>query len=313
VLAAFDRRFFAPSMPQRIASVRVLVGAFGAIWVAARIPYVLDIAPLPAARFGPIGVFAPVDEPLPMWCVRVLLAATVLLGVAFTVGWRYRAVAPVYAVALLAVTTYANSWQHIGHVENLLVLHTAVLAIAPAAAAWSLDERRRTRNHVAPSADYGWPLRLMSLLTVLTYVLAGWAKLRHGGGGWVSGDVLRNLVAHDNLRKIVLGDVHSPIGGWLVAHGWLFPPMAFVSLTVELGAPLALLGGRIRYVWIAAAWLFHVGVLALMAITFFYPLSGVAFASMLHPDVLATRAWARLRRPAHTDPVLAAYGPRDAG
>jgi hypothetical protein len=34
-------------------------------------------------------------------------------------------------------------------------------------------------------------------------------------------------------------------------------------------------------VWAALAWAFHLGILAAMAIGFFYPLSGVAFASLL--------------------------------
>ena len=33
--------------------------------------------------------------------------------------------------------------------------------------------------------------------------------------------------------------------------------------------------------WTVAAWLFHAGILATMAIGFFYPLSGIAFASLL--------------------------------
>jgi hypothetical protein len=51
-----------------------------------------------------------------------------------------------------------------------------------------------------------------------------------------------------------------------------------LALAVELGAWLALAGGRWRTAWVVAAWLFHVGVLALMAILFPYQLSGVAFA-----------------------------------
>jgi hypothetical protein len=49
---------------------------------------------------------------------------------------------------------------------------------------------------------------------------------------------------------------------------------------VELGAPAAMAGGRIAALWAAAAWGFHLGVLALMHILFPYPLAGVAFVSM---------------------------------
>ena len=40
-------------------------------------------------------------------------------------------------------------------------------------------------------------------------------------------------------------------------------------------------GRRLRHAWMAMAWTFHVGVLALMAVLFPYPLFGIAFASML--------------------------------
>ena len=122
----------------------------------------------------------------------------------------------------------------------------------------------------------------MSSVTVATYVVAGVAKLRLGGGtDWLTGDRLLRLVAHDNLRKRLLADVYSPLAGPLVGHPLLFRFGAAVALVVELGAPLALLGGRVRYVWIASAWMFHVVVLAVMAVLFPYPLCGIAYASML--------------------------------
>ena len=62
-------------------------------------------------------------------------------------------------------------------------------------------------------------------------------------------------------------------------------------------APLALLvRHRLRAVWIASAWLFHVGVLALMAIGFPYPLAGIAFASMVPLERLAARVPVLARR-----------------
>jgi hypothetical protein len=292
LIAAVERRFFEAGVPARLAAVRVLVGLFGTVFLIVRTGYLLDVAVLPPTRFAPVGPLAFLDEPVPVWSVKVAIALGIALGAAFTAGWRFRVTAPAYALVLLALTTYDNSWQHIAHTENLLVLHTAVLAIAPSAAAWSLDARRRCA--AVPAAAYGWPLRLMSLLTVATYVLAGWAKVRHGGMDWVTGDVLRNQIAHDNLRKITLGDVHSPLGGWLVRHGWLFPPMALASMVIELGAPLALVRGRVRAAWVTGAWLFHLGILALMAIMFAYPLSGVAFASLLHPERVP--AWLRSHR-----------------
>jgi hypothetical protein len=66
-----------------------------------------------------------------------------------------------------------------------------------------------------------------------------------------------------------------------------------LTVTVELGAWVALLGGRWRTAWVVAAWLFHVGVLALMAILFAYQLSGVAFAPFFRLERLAARVGPR--------------------
>jgi hypothetical protein len=130
----------------------------------------------------------------------------------------------------------------------------------------------------------------MSAVTVATYFVAGVAKLRFGGGlDWLDGDGLLRLVAHDNLRKRLLGDAWSPIAPFAVGHPMIFQLGAWITLVVELGAPLALLGRRWAYTWVAMAWTFHLAVLALMAVLFPYPLVGVAFASMLPVERLL--AW----------------------
>jgi len=61
------------------------------------------------------------------------------------------------------------------------------------------------------------------------------------------------------------------------------------SLVLELGAPLALVGRRVGKAWAIGMWGFHVGVLAIMAITFAYPLSGIAFAPFFWVEALVRR------------------------
>ncbi len=140
----------------------------------------------------------------------------------------------------------------------------------------------------------------MCLVTVLAYFISGQTKLRNAGLDWLSGENLRNYVAYDNLRKIELGDMHSPLADWLVPHAWLFTPMALFTLVVELGAPLALLGRRFARTWVAAAWLFHVGILSTMAIVFPYPLLGVAFVPFFHVEEFRLPNWSLpIRRVKH--------------
>ncbi|MBT8201759.1 MAG: HTTM domain-containing protein [Acidimicrobiia bacterium] len=261
----------------RLGMVRLLVGVYAVVFVAVRSLHWLDVARLPERRFDPVGILAPLSDPLAVPVVALASGLTLLFAGAFAAGWRFRITGPVFAALLLMMTTYGNSWGQVLHTENLLVLHVIILAFSPADTAYAIGRA----PHPGHGHDFGWALRLMTIVVVIAYVIAGLAKLRNGGFDWLTGDVLRNQVAHDNLRKILLGDVHSPIGAWLVQFGWLFPPMAIASVLVELGAPIVLLGGRAKQVWVIAAWGFHLGVLALMAILFPYQLFGVAFVSML--------------------------------
>jgi hypothetical protein len=293
--AHLDARFLEAAPARRLATLRILVGTFATVFLVVRSGYLFDISGLPPARFEPVGLLGWLGDPLPVWLVEAGLAGAVGCGVLFTLGWWYRVTGPLFAIGFLLLTTYDNSWQHVAHTENLAALHLLVLGFAPAADALSVDERRAACGPGDAHARYGWPVRLVSLITVATYVIAGIAKQRNGGLHWITGDVLRNQVANDNLRKIVLGDTYSPIGARLVAHAWLFPPMALATMIVELGAPLALIRGRIRTVMVGAMWFFHVAILGVMAILFIYPLTVIAYASLLRPERLADAVTARVR------------------
>jgi hypothetical protein len=291
----------APAPARRLAVLRILVGAYATVWALVRFPAHLGHVDQAADRWHPVGALAPLGSaPAAVLVVAVSLAAP-LLGAAFAAGWRYRIVGPACAAAMLAVASLDSAWGQVFHTENLMVLHLVVLAAAPAAADALVLRRAGAppegdpAGPDAPDGRYGWPVRLAALVVVLTYTIAGIAKLRAGGLAWLDGETLRHIVAHDNLRKALLGDPHSPLGDRLVAHAWAFPPLAVATVAVELGAGVALLGGRWRTVWVVAAWLFHVGVLALMAVLFAYPLSGVAFAPFFRVERLADRV-GRLRR-----------------
>ena len=269
-----DRAWFEPAPADRLATLRVLIGGFAEVYLAARTVHFLRAARSPAHSFDPVGPVAVLSEPLPPMLQDVVLFATLLCGLAFVFGWRFRWFGPAFAIGLLWVLSYRNSWGMIFHTENLIVLHVAILGFSPA------GDTLSARPRVPPGevhGRYGWPVRLMALVTVTAYVIAGLAKLRNSGFEWITGDILRNYVAYDNLRKAELGDWHSPVGGFLVRHGWLFPPLAAASLVIELGAPLALVRRTWAAIWAAFAWSFHAGVLLIMAIFFPYQILGWAY------------------------------------
>jgi hypothetical protein len=123
-------------------------------------------------------------------------------------------------------------------------------------------------------------------VTVLTYVLAGVAKLRIGGLEWMDGETLRNHIAFSAARLDVLGGTPSPFVEPLLGMAWLFTPFAIATVVIELAAPVALLGGAARNVWVASAWLMHAGIAALMFVVFPYPLALVAFAPLFELERL---------------------------
>lgn len=288
-LSRVDAGLYAPAPPQRLASLRIAVGAYALCYLLIRAPNLSSVARFPSAAFEPVGPVTWLASPLPAWAVYALTALAAVAGIAFLLGFRYRLSGPLFALLLLWVTSYRSSWGMKFHTENLVALHLILLACAPAADAFSLDARRRARSASdaepsAPHGRYGWAIRAMAAVTVATYVLAGVAKLRIAGLAWAQGDVLRQHVAYDNLRKLELGSLYSPIAPWLVKQGWLFPPLAGLTLLVELGAPLALFSARLARVWSVGAWLFHWGVLAFMAIAFPYQLSFIPYLSFFEPE-----------------------------
>jgi hypothetical protein len=228
-----------------------------------------------------------------------LVLACVLSSFLFFVGYRYRVVAPIHAGLLLWVLTYSNSFGKILHTDNLFFLHVAVLALAPAADVLSLDARRERRAPPEPSGRYGWPIRLMGALAVAIYFLAALAKAKNSGFGFVEGETLRNYVAFDNVRKVALGDIHSPLGAALLPYAGFFTVLAYLSLVLEWGAPLAMTHRRIGQAWSVMVWGFHVGVLALMAIGFLYPVSFIAFAPFFAVERLLELPFVKARRRPH--------------
>jgi len=278
----------AEAPPERLAMFRILTGCFALGYLALRAPVFVQLGER-RDGFDGVGVAVVLRGPAPAAVVTAVIVATALTGIGYTVGWRFRLSGPVFAVGMLCLTSYRGSWGQLLHFENLVVMHLLIVAVSPSADAWSLDRRRgRVAERRLPTA-YGWPLALAALVVVVTYVIAGLAKLRYGGLDWIFGESLRNHVAYSAVRLELLGADPSPLAGWAVRNDVVWPFAAAAAVVVELAAPIALLGGRFRTMWVAAAWLMHLGIFAFMLVGFPYPLSLVAFAPFFRLERMWTR------------------------
>lgn len=284
--------WLAPAPARRLGLLRLIVGLAALAQLAVETPSLLALLDLLPEQFHPVGVSTWLTQPVGSSVLYVCLGVAFVSGAGFALGALYSYTAPVFALTLLALMTYRSSWGMVLHTDNLLVLHVLLLALSPAAAAYSVDARRA--SEVVPPdesrASYGWPLRALSIATVICYVLAGVAKLKLAGGTWFGGELLRAHIAFDNLRKLELGSWVVPLGPWLVRFPAVFPALAALTLAVELGAPLALVSKRCAAIWAIAAWCFHLGVLLTMTIAFTYQLFGIAYLSFFAIERAADRA-----------------------
>lgn len=291
LLRRLDAAFRAPAPAERLAMVRVLVGAFATGFLLVRAGHLARLDRFEPAQFEPVGLAQLLSAPLPTAALYALVVAGPILGALFVVGYRFGVVGPLFAALVLFMTSYRSSFGMLFHTDNLLALDVMILAVTPAADALTLQGRAERAGQ--PHARYGWPLRLLCLVTALTYFVAGVAKVRNGGFEWASGEVLLVHIAYDSLRKIQVGALYSPFGTALVGQPWVFAPLATASLVLELGAPLFLLRRRLAQLWCLGVWAFHLGVQILMFIGFPFPLSGVAFTPFFRVERLLERRWPR--------------------
>ncbi len=305
-LLAWAHDLLRPALPpERLASLRVLTGFFTLVYLGARGPGILAAIYQAPHLFQPVGPVKLLSAPAAPVVTYTFYALAWVFGLAFLLGWRFRLTAPAFTFCLLWVLAYRNSWGMVFHTENLMMLHVTLLSLTDAGAAYSLDARRRGST---PAADrrFGFGVRVICLGTVTAYVLAGVAKLKVTGLEWAGGDILRNHISNDNLRKLLLGDSYSEIGMWLAKTPWIFPYLAVFALALELGAPIALLGDRLGRAWSVVTWSFHFGVLLVMWIFFPYNLFFVAFGSFFAAERLVGPVWTRLERALDRDVHAAA-------
>ncbi len=275
-----------PAPAERLAALRIATGGFSLVYFLVVNGEFRRLANLPSADFEPVGVAHLLSTPLGGSALLVVYLATLVLGVAFVLGAGFRVTGPAYALGVLFLASYHSSFGQMLHFEHVFTLHLLVLAVSPAADAWAWPGRRPPGP---PATRYGWPIRLLAIITVTTYALAGLAKLRYGGAGWLDGETLRNHIAWSTTRLDLLGAARPPLARALLDAGWLLTPLAIGSVLIELAAPLALASRRFRTGWAVAIIVMHTAIAATMLVWF--PYQGLGFA--LLPLFAAERPFLR--------------------
>ncbi|MGQ0793376.1 MAG: DCC1-like thiol-disulfide oxidoreductase family protein [Deltaproteobacteria bacterium] len=285
IAQALDRFWFIPAPPERIALLRIFIGAYGLAYLLPRYEMFMEIAASDSLLFSPVGAARILENPMSAWLFQFLLIFMLAMNVCFMLGWKRRYTGPIFGVLLLWVLSYRNSWSMIYHSDNLLVFHVLILGFTRSADALSLDSAfggHRSAENEASSAHwrYNWPILLICSITLVAYFLAGFAKVMGPlGWAWASGESLMSQVAVDVIRKEALGSSAPESIFILYGELWLFTALGVGTLLLELGTPAAILHRRLGSIWALSAFLMHWGIFFIMEIKFRYQLTGVAFLS----------------------------------
>jgi predicted DCC family thiol-disulfide oxidoreductase YuxK len=297
-----DKAVFTALTPERMGLLRIATGLFALWYLLIRFEMIVKMAGGSARMYEPAGLAKLLSSPMHQDTFLGLLVLCISMGVAYTLGWKFKYTGPAFALLFFFVMCYRNSWSMIYHNYNGLVLHVLVLGLTRAADAFSLDARRNLGT-TARHWRYGWPVFAICLATTLTYLLSGLAKIMGElTWEWVSGFTLRSQVAVDALRKTVLGGGEAtPLFQWLYDQTWVFLIMGIVTLIVELGAPLALLHRRVAYAWVLLTLSMHWGIWFIMDISFPYQLTGLMFLPFLPIEDWYHRIRRKKRKPTQNE------------
>lgn len=290
-LTRLSNFWFRPMAPERLAIIRIATGLFALWYMCTRYGMLVRIASSDPGLYSPVGIVTLFQSPMPAAVFQALLLLTMGLCAAYIAGWKFRFTGPAFALTFLLLMCYRNSWSMIYHSRNILVLHIIVIGFTAAAdaLAWRSVKAQPSRGK---HWQYGWPVMLLSLTTVIAYFLAGLAKVYSElSWSWITGQSMRSQVAVDAIRKNMLGSSGSALFEWLYAHTELFLVMGILAFVIELGAPLALINRKVSMAWALLACSMHWGIYFIMDITFHYQLIGFVFLSFFPLE----QFWQKLR------------------
>jgi hypothetical protein len=247
--------WFTPAPVGRITALRVVVYGYIPIDLLLTGGWVRSHTAVSQAMYGPLRISRLLHLPVPadgtVIALEVALALTAVATIVASVrGNATAALGATVAVLYVLWMLVAMSYGKVDHDRFAFLVALAVLPTVRGAAV-----RDRTS-----SAAAGWALRSIQVAVVLTYFLAGWAKIRFGGWNWPTGATLELAL----LRR------NTPLSTWLIDRPELLVPMQFAMIAVELASPLVLLARSDRGKTVVALgmWAFHLVVFSGVTIIF---------------------------------------------
>jgi len=226
-VVAVSSWWFPPIALGRIAALRVVAYAFVPLDVALMAGWVFQHQDLAVGLYRPLALARVLHLPAPTEALvgglRAVLVVSALTSLAATLGQRHRLVRVAGGVTAITYLWWMLIAMGYGKVDHDRVAYLVLLFVLPTVG----GARRRDAT---PSLAAGWAVRTTQVAVVATYFLAGWAKIRIGGWGWVNGGTLSWAVVRRGtpLSTWALDvPVVLRVGQWLLLAGELASPLLF--------------------------------------------------------------------------------------
>ena len=283
-LQAWNRFWFAPISAKPLGLFRILFGLFVLAHLAL-ISVDLDFwysdvgllqgdeAIVTGGPFRP-SILSYYQDPV---SVRIAVGVVAAVAVAFTLGWRTRIMG---VLLYLGVMTFYNRnlLTNCGP-DQVMMITSFYMMLAPCGAAYSLDARREARRRGTPAEPliYPWAQRLMQFQLCLIYFVT--AYLKCGGRSWIGGTAIHYVLFNHEVGQFDLE--------WLGGYPLVLNLMAYAALVVEFALAF-LLWFRPTRRWVALLGvMLHVGIVPLVNVPLFGEQMTALYILFLDPDELS--------------------------
>jgi predicted DCC family thiol-disulfide oxidoreductase YuxK len=211
--------------------------------------------------------------------------ATVAIGLAFTVGWRTRAVSLLFMFTVPALENRAPLLTDGG--DNVLILMSVYLVFAASGDFWSLDARRRQRRLLRSSANpesgaaapAAWRVELgaarRQCVTVLhngaVLLIAAQVCVIYATAGLtkVQGQMWQNGSAMGYVLRLAWFQPWPGLAHWLAGHTVLLTLIGYVTVLVQAGFPFIVFTPKLKYPALVVLVLMHLSIAILLGLPFF--------------------------------------------
>lgn len=253
-----QREWFSEGAPADFIAARVLV-CLNALWLVLSRPDIAELTSWPDVFWAHVSTADRIRFlvfPVSAALERLLYCALVVLVILVAANVQTRWTAIVAAVLLYHFAALEPLVGSVGLLWFQCFTHLILGLVIIAAASPSRELRR--------PFDDRWPVVLLRTLVALYYFVCGFEKLVVIGPRWVSIENIEAVIRVQEAREVF----HTPLASAVASSSAACATIAFLTIVLELGFPLAVFSRTARRVIVPAAFAGHVGIALTLGLVF---------------------------------------------